>query len=296
MRTLSGTLLASLLALAACGEKKEDAAQVLCDLLFECECDPNPYTDVAACVTAQDMRFDAQVTAAKATADANGLTFDQGCADRSRQIENPGCNFENVDPSACSFCAIAHGDKPVGASCSLFDGHSDCAGNLSCFDGVCSDPCFEGLPAGSTCDPEPGEDECADGLYCSADGKCTLLPTSGQPCTNFGQCAEDLACSSADNTCKTLPGNGQPCPDLLCAADLVCDPVETTCKVLPGEGQPCDFFCAEYLYCEAGTCVPGPGEGEPCPDAGVCGRDLECDFDSNTCVAIPAAICLFSDN
>ena len=264
-RPLLATLLLSGLALTSCGEGSKDASQAICDLIFDCDCEQTKYADVAACVAEYDARAEDEREKAKMLAEANGLTFDQACDDKYRQVSGDlGCELDDAPASGCSYCARAHGDKAKGDACTDYEGYSDCAGDLLCADGRCVDPC-ESYPVGAACSGEPGEDRCDAGLYCSAASTCQPLPGQDAACTNFG----------------------------LCAGGLYCDPATVTCEPLPGDGEPCSIFCAEDLQCDAGTCKPGPAEGEPCATAGVCGAGTTCDFNTSTCVAEQADICLF---
>lgn len=294
-------LVASLvLALTSCG-KTQDTAEALCELLFECNCDQTRYVSVNECVTDLNAQFDAQFNAAMETAQANGLIFDQACANQGRKISSDlGCELEEVDiAETCEFCSPVHGIKLAGEACSEaggFGDYSDCASGLICVENLCYDPCTT-LEAGDNCD-DGSFAECGEGLYCDyAESPTTCKPTvgAGGPCTSIGGCTMGLSCG-ADNTCQPIPKQGDPCVNFGgCGDGLVCAD-DMTCQPPPGKGQPCNFFCAEDYICEAGTCIAGPGDGQPCNDDGTCGPDTECNFDTNLCGPAQAAVCFLGES
>ena len=247
------------------------------------------------CIADLDARFTEIDDAAKAIASANGLTFDQECVDRSREV--PGdldCDLVRPESDECFACATVHGDQPLGAGCTEQDIYSDCARDLVCYMGLCADPC-QRLPQGANCAGGSSLAQCDKGLFCDIGNTNQCQPTGGvgSPCPTFVGCNEDTYCA-ADMTCKAFPAAGEPCTvDGTCADDLLCTSA-MICAVIPGEGEPCEDVCQEYLVCDVGTCKPGPGVGEPCPVNGPCGPGAMCDVD--TCVAEQALVCGLKPN
>lgn len=262
-------ILSLLLASSACS--KGDPVQETCELLFSCDCATASYPDVAACVTAVNSELDSL----RMKTEAGGLTFADDCLDRSLAVytDSLECSSElTTVATTCSYCALIHGDKPVGAACTAQDGGSDCAKNLFCADGTCMDPCAR----------------LASGAACAED--------NGGVVDSTGFCDTGLYCDYASTlTCKPVIAVGGACPDLAgCAAELFCGE-DLTCQAVPREGEACEWFCQSHLVCDAGTCKVGPGEGEPCPENGECGLDTRCDFETNVCVVEDPLVCAFGD-
>lgn len=282
-----------LLALVGCGGDK-DPAQVACDLHFSCDCAPTNFPDVEACIVDVNAQLAALDDAAKMVASANGLTFDQECADRTRSVpDDIGCDLDRPASNECVACAIVHGDQPLGAGCTVKDVvYSDCNRDLECSNGICVDPC-QRLAAGDNCVSGASLAVCDDGLFCDSGNtkQCQPVGGVGSPCPTGVGCNEDTYCG-ADKTCTAPPKAGEPCdplaPQSQCDEALYCAG-GTTCEPIPGDGQPCDVVCQAYLVCDAGTCKPGPGVGEPCPVEGPCGLGAICEVD--TCVAEQPAVC-----
>ncbi len=301
MRARHDLLLATSLvvALLSCG-KTQDTSEAFCELLFECSCEQTKYVSVNECVTDVNAQFDAQFEAARETAQANGLIFDQACANQGRKVSAKlGCELEELElEDSCEFCSPVHGVKALGEACSQTSGfgqYSDCASGLVCINNLCDDPCKK-LAAGDSCD-DVGLAECGDGLYCDFNDTITCKPTAGVdgPCTSLESCADGLYCGN-DSTCQPIPKQGEPCVNFGgCGDGLVCAD-DMTCQPLPGDGEPCNFVCAEYYSCEAGICIPGPGDGQPCNDDGTCGPDTECNYDTNLCGPAQAAICFLGES
>lgn len=296
-RSLLASFLLSGLALGSCGEKTEDAAQSICDLIFECDCQQTKYADVGACVADYDARFDKEVMQAKAIAGTNGLTFNQGCADQRRRVPaDLGCNLEGTSKTNpwCNTCALVHGNKAVDAACTAYGVYNDCAANLYCIGGVCVDNmCGGDLAAGAPCDPTSDQDACRDGLYCSPEAVCTLLPTIGKPCTEDNECSEGLDCRNDDDTCQPLATQGELCDDLRCADNLYCSS-NFRCNAIPGENEPCpDYICGPDLDCEANVCVRPPAVGEPCSESGKCREDAYCEPETGLCTERTPAVCVY---
>ena len=278
------------LALVGCGDDKKDAAQALCDLHFSCDCTPTNFPDVQSCVTQLNDSADKAIANLETLAKSYGLTVDQGCVDNQRQVPaSLSCDLEVPEDNTCVACALIHGAQPLGAGCTDHDGISDCARDLTCFNGLCADPC-QRLKAGDKCGQGASLARCGENLFCDDDNtkQCQPLGGAGTPCPTNAGCNAATYC--ADNkVCTAPPKDGEPCgPANLCGEKLYCS-ANTTCRAIPGNGQPCDVICQENLACEAGTCKPGPGVGEPCPFIGDCGVGTECGED--TCVVVTAEIC-----
>ncbi len=258
--------LSLLLSVVAC--KGGDPIGDFCDQQASCSCSAPPYATAEDCVSS----LNGQVDQLKSFAMTKGLTFDQGCYEQSfGTFASLGCGTDFEDSNTtCSYCAIIHGDKSVGAACTG-EGFSDCARNLFCADGVCQDLCSQQeLKAGEVCAKKEGDlttsvGSCGSGLYCDYAGatlKCTPLKGDGEACDAFeNNCKEGLACSSTDSTC------GPP----------------------PAEGEACTSICAANLTCDGGVCGPLPGEGAPCTDFGECANGLDCDDD--VCVTPEPLVC-----
>lgn len=235
-----------------------DPIQEICELTLSCACSLPPYATVEACVADLNEQTDDLKVAAMGA----GLTFDQGCVDRTlNQFHDElGCSTDFSSLSAtCSLCAVIHGDVSVGGACTSDDGgYSNCAADLRCENAVCVDPCAR-LAAGAACVKVDGAFEvlgiCADGLYCdtAVTKTCTPRQDVGAACFGFDDCKDGLACG-ADNTCGAEPGAGEACV-FVCAGELVCE--ASICVVPPGEGEPCTGACASGLECGTGDiCVP----------------------------------------
>jgi len=293
MRARPGPLLAVslLLTFVGCGGEKKDFAQAACDLHFSCDCSPENFTDEEACVADVNAQITKQDDDAKEFASANGLQFDQACADRFRAVpDDYSCDYVPPETNECVACATIHGDQPLAAGCTAKGIYSDCDGDLVCFNGLCLDPC-QRLAAGDNCVGGTTLARCGDGLFCDADNTKQCQPAGGvgSPCPTGDGCNEATYCGD-DKTCVAPPKADEPCgPAGQCAETLYCAP-DTTCQPIPADGAPCDGVCQEHLVCTAGMCEPGPGVGEPCPMAGGdCGPGARCQGD--TCVAEMAGVC-----
>lgn len=262
--------LSVLLGVSAC--KGGDPVQEICELLVTCPCSAPPYATAEECVSGINMQTDAL----KTYADGQGLTFDQGCFEKSfEQLQDQvGCGTEfTASNASCSYCAILHGDKPAGAACTSSGGFSDCAANLLCADDVCVDICAR-LGAGDVC-----------------------AMTVGDTTSTIGSCATGLYCDLGDTkSCKALLGAGEVCDTFLgnCQDGLVCS-ADMKCGPPPAAGEACVFECAGDLVCENSTCTAAPGDSEPCTANGECGAGLECG-DINSCVPIEPLLCQFLSN
>lgn len=148
-------------------------------------------------------------------------------------------------------------------------------------------PCDEGLycDAANTCRPqvargEPceGHAQCALDMLCVA-GTCGYLAVScdaaevGQPCTEFGGCAEGAACVRT-GLCEAAPGAGEACRGLgdLCEMSTFCLPADDGRAFQCMEPRAPGESCTSGEQCAVGECVRCPPE-EEC-EAGKCSSDL----------------------
>lgn len=118
--------------------------------------------------------------------------------------------------------------------------------------------------------------ECAEDLYCAADGKCRKLPGKGEKCPSHA-CAKDLYCGyegeSSERKCLALKKKGESCPSsLACESPLYCEYGEEdyskgTCQNLKAVGEP----CKTSSECSSYKCVPGMCDnGNACFTASDC--------------------------
>ena len=292
MRLRPGHLLVAplFLALLGCGGGSKDPVEVACDLHFSCDCAPTNFPDKEACMTDLEARYTKLDDELKEIASANGLTFDQECVDKLREVPaDLGCDVVYSVSDECLACATVHGDQPLAAGCTEKGAYSDCARDLVCYMGLCVDPC-QRLSAGANCTGGSSLATCDRGLFCDVGNTNQCQPAGGvgSPCPTGVGCNEDTYCAT-DLTCQPPPAAGEPCgPANLCAEALYCT-TAGTCEPIPDEGQPCESVCQEYHVCDVGVCTPGPGVGEPCPVNGPCGPGAVCQ--EATCVAEQALAC-----
>jgi hypothetical protein len=216
-----------------------------------------------------------------------------------------GCAFSDqgsIDepPDACA--RAVQGTVAAGGACYLDEecvggsaGDAECVAPPSCTMACCMGTCSavdEGPPLPCTI-----EDLCADGLYCQPGqtmDTCQPQVSSGA-CDAFDACASPMICDldfgTGMGTCYRPAAEGATCnPEALYAScdrfDNYCDPADSTCKKRPRPGEACNVEvdnCAEWAWCNAGTCDTLPGEGEPCPQQ-LCLGDLDC-TEAGSCVA-----------
>lgn len=253
LKTSTRSFLLLSTALLACNGDGGDPKADACDQIVACACSTPRYTSVDACLADIDLRLAED----KKVAADNMLVFDEGCYDKSlRYLVDLECRTQSqVDSIAdllCPFCAPVHGDKPVGAACTVYgDGYSDCASDLVCYgmnnDRACVSPCVE-LTAGQPCGDGVNFLGCVDGLYCSFEsGRCEPLLADAASCMAGFECMSGYC--DATQACGQAPGMGEAC-DFACAEGLVCD--MNTCATPPPAGQPCVFgACAEGSQCNA---------------------------------------------
>ncbi len=233
------------------------------------------------------------------------LTYDAECfASLQSKIEEYQCYWPGGSTPLCQdFCAVYHGDKPLGAACDATDEHvSDCAQGLLCDQAVCTDPCaaLTGRQLGERCGDNEGEtyDDCAVGMTCDWEiGRCIALPGLGDFCDNTG-CGAGLTCHWSSGVCVLTAAEGEDCEDVECGDGLYCDwregpneRGEQICTPYAAQGQACgNTQCGPDLFCfETEICNPAPGPGQQCLWGSQCDDQSTCDFDSNRCVVLPEA-------
>ena len=219
----------------------------------------------------------------------------------------PGGSCDNAQCTPGDFCRLDEtegGSRCVpaiepGGNCD--PALAQCAQNLECYLGVCTDQ----VPLGA---------ECVDTAHCPAsaycDGTCIArVPVDGD--CSLGQiCVDEALC---DGSSCVIPGTeDEPCP---CASGSYCDE-DGICQVLgavgvdctTAEGGPAPSQCEADLRCVpsqietdvpvAFACQPQGGEGDPClpQTANTCRAPFFCHPTSFTC-SVPAAadeVCNFA--
>lgn len=281
-------------------------AEVQCERMAACECGTEE-SDDEVCGGWLAARWEARIE----QGEERELTFDAGCLDQIEgQVEAADCRWPGFGetPICASFCAVYHGDLPLGSACWADDPLvSDCAQGLACVEGQCREPCeaLLGLSAGSSCRAEMGDEyeTCKDGLWCSWETlSCEGLAPIGAACGNGpAQCVPEAFCDWQTNTCVGAAQEGDACDQAQCALDLFCDWNNGTsvCRAYGQAGDSCDGVpCGEGLLCSQSlVCAPPPGAGEVCANGG-CAAGNVCDWEIQTCVALPdtvGATCLFAD-
>lgn len=237
--------------------------ETVCEQVLSCPCGEPTYTSLDACVADIEMA----VAEDKKLAADNGLVYDVKCHDT--KLERVGalqCQVEVDDIAGyyCPACAQIHGDKPVGAACTVFaERFSDCAADLVCApvdsEWVCVAPC-QPRGVGERCDGAGHVVGCVDGHFCSLESlRCEPLLADGTACVI-----------------------GVACTSRFCGPDGRCGP-------RPGAGQSCEFVCEVGLVCDAGTCVAPPSAGQPCVQ-GVCAEGWQCNA-MDRCELSEAIVC-----
>lgn len=122
----------------------KEHAETLCTLVVDCDQLDEPwyqYEDYEDCVA----DLEAQATTAMEEAQANGLTFDPGCARREIEAMETGECEPGSGGSCVPPCLVYHGDQPVGSPCEVVPsgwGYNDCQQGLYC--GLtCQDRCAD---------------------------------------------------------------------------------------------------------------------------------------------------------
>lgn len=231
------------------------------------------------------------------------------------ELEGIDCDFSTARALSQGVCEqIFTGTVAVGGDC---DVDEECKGVAFCQKGdSCPGTCSVLLGPGDPCEED---DQCEDGLRCSADGVCAAPAGEGEPCGgSLGtECSPALACVGADDmtgaagTCTSpdevfVGEEGDACDfdtGMLCKSPLSCivesfDPatgaLSLVCAKGVSAGEPCKFGapsqCPIDQRCDAditagdveGTCVPLPRAGEVCVMAAgspACAPGLRCDLD-----------------
>lgn len=281
-----------------------DVATVVCDAFSSCDCksglqDPDDCND--------------SVTPALARAISDGerlgLRYYGECLGKARKyVDALGCDKANevegddelaqllYDTRACKLLA---GDAGPGDVCTT-------AASLGFL--TVGDSCAPGLVCADTCVKLPTDigDLCAVGQLCppsstcldpDADGvtTCEKPAKKGKACNphDTDACGTDLVCDPMALECAELPGAGQPCPANVCKQGNACNPLTVVCDAYPSLGQPCDVvpFCNEGAYCDfnTATCIALPAKDEMCP-TGECADGFVCG-PAGICIDTPAVAC-----
>jgi hypothetical protein len=197
--------------------------------------------------------------------------FVPSCASPGTRAAGEACVFgSQCDSGACftqsaDECGICKATIAVGGACDWSDLTKQCVSGAGCVSSVCTPnaPMPETVPAlGELC-----TSSCASGAACLLDAsgaaRCTVAPSSGQPCGKYqgggSACAGGFACN-ASNVCGPAPVAGQPCAAPgVCGADAECDTStgsSGTCVSKAALGATCrgDLDCMTGLRCH---CVTG---------------------------------------
>ena len=271
----------------------DQAAQALCALYFDCECNDvfGTFGSLQTCVSTMTN----DLAALQAEASAAGLTYVperagaaiDGWTDR-------GCKQTSVHGEWSCLCRFYEGYQSAGATgCSQVTFGSTCMGAVACRGPVegqeeseCSGGCNQpSVGLGHSCSQARCYDPDQD-LYCAENELCAPVPTVGENCTHDGQCTADAFCPGGDGcekqqTCTDLPSVGEPCGDRWPGGGVIdiygaCEP-----------GSRC-----EYVN-DVPTCVADPDP--PQADGATCTEHHEClgACINNVC-ATPAKVCQLS--
>ncbi|MFO7564991.1 MAG: PPC domain-containing protein [Enhygromyxa sp.] len=233
-----------------------------CEAVYNCPCETYPYSNFNACYGALTGAYDEVNDEAYLA----GLAYDGSCpAKELEQIEQLACKnwLPELPAGVCVRpCNAWYGPAGPGQVCTVVASapeigvaFSTCAQGLTCFSGVCVDPCqISALPKIG----EPCPDlVCEAGAMCDADQICVAMPDLPGPaeaCLN-GQCDPDRAVCVADaNICAALPTVGQDCVQSQCDRSAYCGP---------------DDICLARPPLACGLVAPdssGDGDGDPTGD------------------------------
>ncbi|HSC88233.1 MAG TPA: Dickkopf N-terminal cysteine-rich domain-containing protein [Polyangiaceae bacterium] len=201
-----------------------------------------------------------------------------------QQAEDP-C-LQDLDCVGVSDCVV---DQACGGTCTpLGDvgdvcvGSNDCADELSCYAGLCTEEVVVGV--GEPCLPE----RCDDTSTCDLDQTlldfvCVPLAPQGQTCGSDLDCLGELNCLETEpdvSTCEPLQERGGVCTwDSDCVDGLAC--IEAKCGDQPALGEECNSYlfgghnCAEPNICSDGVCKAPRQWGETCDGTGeVCAEGI----------------------
>lgn len=213
-------------------------AEELCDAYLRC----------LGPATPKGLSQDACVATNTASIDDGSFQYVQGAVDAGRVRYNGASARACLDALSTSACtAIGSGDLPavcdsaiigtiaIGDPCAIDE---ECEGDAFCMMGTtCPGTCTALRAAAETC---KDDDECADGLSCSATGRCTTKATAGTVCggANGPECALGLICAGED---KDMGVSGE------CTAisEVFVGDVGDTCSLTDGT------FCKEGVSCAA---------------------------------------------
>jgi len=221
----------------------------------------------------------------------------QSCLDDLAVIECADIGGGHL-PASCE--DAIEGSVELGNSCALDE---ECRGSAFCQLNSCPGTCTERLAAGETCEED---DQCADGLSCGSNGRCTTNATANMTCggMNGADCQLGLACAGENQdqgisgTCKLITdvyaGNmGDDCSldaGEFCKAGLSCVATVTgtgmstmvawECEAEVAAGADCKLAipdqCPSGQFCTVnpggqlptftGTCTDLPRPGQDCSE------------------------------
>jgi hypothetical protein len=247
-----------------------------CGAVYNCACETYPYGSFNECFVRLNSAYDKVNNEAYLA----GLQYDGTCPVKELdQIEQLACKNwvpelpEGVCVRPCNawygpaglgqICSVVASEPGIGAS------FSTCAQGLTCFSGVCVDPCqIKAVPGPG----EPCPDfVCKAGAMCDANQICVVtpnLPGPGEVCLD-GLCDPERAvCLTEADVCAALPAAGHPCVQGQCDRSSYCG-TNDICLARPA--------LACFLVAP-GSSGDGDGDGDGDPTTG----DGDGDGDSTT--------------
>jgi hypothetical protein len=171
-------------------------------------------------------------------------------------------NFVSTD------CEPDQGLQCLGNVCSDGTEGMPCSVDDQCQEGlVCSAAftCVAGVKEGAPC-VQPGDDECGVGYLCTDSKTCAATGKDGGPCASNKDCPpEDLCDFNHPAVCVPRPGLGAACREGECAPGLYCKCDDTSCLTshcaeVVKFGASCDGVDNDAL-CGTGLCWPTSGGG-----------------------------------
>lgn len=216
-----------------------------------------------------------------------GQTQEQKCSFDDECDLGEVCLVDGVCGAVdCEFCQpgqICYTDADGNSSCSRPEctQDSECDGDKSCIDGLCSDATCqarEDCPEGQICNVLAGKcvappDVCTTDFDCPVGNICKDDGTCSPGCSSDDQCDAGKFCNTDINICE------DGCRDSTeCTAEQTCDD-SNQCVCDPSK-------CAEGFICDEGTngCVENTATS--CDDV-TCGEGQTCDPTTLTCVEAP---------